>query len=186
MDRCTDGAELTEYPTYHRPIKEKSPVGLFFISTTVEKRLCRGLTVRALYYNGGAVMTITEKKQLIELKDAGLGYKRIAACTGLPIGTVKTFFRRQVARDASIGPVCQQCGGPIEAGRVKRERKFCSDQCRMRWWSAHPEQMNRRSGRKLICPWCKKVFIVYGEKKRVYCSRECYSAARKAMGELEG
>ena len=131
-------------------------------------------------------MTITEKKQLIELKDAGLGYKRIAACTGLPIGTVKTFFRRQVARDASTGLVCQQCGGPIEAGRVKRERKFCSDQCRMRWWSAHPEQMNRRSGRKLICPWCKKVFIVYGEKKRVYCSRECYSAARKAMGELDG
>ena len=118
-------------------------------------------------------MTASEKKQLIELKDAGLGYKRIAACTGLPIGTVKTFFRRQAARDFSTGP-------------VKRQRKFCSDQCRMRWWSAHPEQMNRKSGRKLTCPWCEKTFIVYGEKKRVYCSRVCYAAARKAKGELDG
>lgn len=131
-------------------------------------------------------MTSEEKTQLMELKAAGLGYKRMAACTGLPVGTVKTFFRRLAAQEGAEVVVCKQCGKPLNLGRVQRERKYCSDQCRMKWWAAHPEQMNRKAGKHLTCPWCNKMFVVYGEKKRVYCSRECYAAARKAKRDENG
>lgn len=125
-------------------------------------------------------MTQEEKKRMVELKESGMGYKRIAACTGLPIGTVKSFFLRHQHTPQDDIPRCLQCGEPITAGSVRREKKFCSDQCRMRWWAAHPELMNRKTGINMICPQCGKTFIVYGKKKRVYCSRLCYSLGRKA------
>jgi len=131
-------------------------------------------------------VTVEEKKLLLELKKSGMGYKRISAFTGLPLGTVRTFFYRQASQNDITVPLCQQCGNPLKTGTVKRERRFCSDHCRMRWWAEHKDQMNCIAGKHLICPWCNKEFVVYGKKKRVYCSRDCYAAARKAKGEVDG
>lgn len=35
-----------------------------------------------------------ERSQIMKLQQDGLGYKRIATATGLPVNTVKTFCRR--------------------------------------------------------------------------------------------
>jgi hypothetical protein len=43
---------------------------------------------------------------------------------------------------ATLGPVCCECGRPIERQKVGRPRKFCDDQCRANAW--HREWRRRR------------------------------------------
>ena len=81
-------------------------------------------------------MTEEQKKQIRRFRTAGMGYKRISAALDIPVGTVKSFCRRDEVDTCAItgydaakksestneNPVCPRCGKPVVCipGRKKR------------------------------------------------------------------
>lgn len=129
-------------------------------------------------------MTDSQKQSIIQMRNEGLGYKRIAKALELPVGTIQSFCRRE--NIVSAGPVvfdenhCRECGIPLtQKGGVKR-RKFCSERCRVVWWTKHPcsKSGNTKSSRTVVCACCNKPFTAYGKAQRKYCSHDCYVKAR--------
>ena len=119
-------------------------------------------------------MTDQEKQRISEMRAAGLSYQAIADETGITLGSIKMFFRR--SKETVSTPHCEQCHKPLRQDIV-RVRRFCSDACRVRWWSAHPEKMKNHQFR---CQNCGRTFS--SRKPRKYCSRPCFYASRKGGG----
>ncbi len=115
-------------------------------------------------------MTDLEKRQIEDLRKQGNGYKKIAQLTGLSINTVKSFCRR-------IGTVsssqCMQCGKEITQVKGRKEKKFCCDACRMKWWNSHQDQVKRKAVYEFTYQACGTTFTAYGNSHRKYCSRKC-------------
>ncbi len=119
----------------------------------------------------------TEKSiEIMEYRRQGVGYKRISALTGYPLNTVKSVCRRS---QETSHKRCLQCGAKIEQPPHRKEKKFCSDKCRMAWWKAHPERVERKAFYHMVCAQCGKSFDSYGNSRRKYCSRSCYNEARR-------
>lgn len=125
-------------------------------------------------------MTETEKEKIRFWRGEGVSYSTIAERLNLSENTIKSFCRRSnlagtVAAEATR--VCRYCGAPLERSR-KRQRKFCSDSCRLAWWNTHPELVNRQAFYPKVCAYCGGEFQSYGNQRRKYCSHACYIAAR--------
>lgn len=136
-------------------------------------------------------MTDTQKIQIGKLRGAGLGYKKIAEQMGLSENTVKTYCRRHglggnmthlqnVTQNEEHHCLC--CGKPVQQTPGRKEKKFCSDSCRNKWWNSHLDKVERKANYEFVCPHCKKPFTAYGNKNRKYCSHECYIADRFGGG----
>lgn len=135
-------------------------------------------------------MTNEQKTVVESLRSQGLGYKRIAAQTGISANTVKSYLRKNapvaVEQEApvispesavissDIQPVCQQCGKPVAQNPGRKEKKFCSDTCRTRWWNNHLDLVKRKAIYHFTCPTCGRDFSAYGNAHRKYCSHSCY------------
>ena len=133
-------------------------------------------------------MTESQRKMVSALRQNGMGYKTIASRTGISVNTVKSFCRRKKAKteggkaDAGMH-YCLCCGVPVEQHPGRKEKKFCSNACRMRWWSAHPEMGQK--GVRLVCPVCGTTFISHRNAHRKYCSHKCYIEDRFGGGQHE-
>lgn len=133
-------------------------------------------------------MTVEEKGRIAELRRAGMGYFKISQTLGINQNTVKTFCRRNnlTGKPSEAPPEnygirersCQYCGGAVVQFPGRKEKKFCSDACRSKWWNAHLGQANRKAMYDYTCPHCGRRFSAYGNRKRKYCSHECYIAER--------
>lgn len=121
-------------------------------------------------------MTDNEKSAIQKLRRDGLGYKKIAFMLGAPVNGVKTYCRRHPIEENMQVAFCLMCGAELKHTPHKRERKFCSDKCRMAWWSAHPELIQRKNLQEYVCPYCGIQFSGH-KKRRVYCSRAYYAKA---------
>lgn len=131
-------------------------------------------------------MNDIERSQVRKLQSEGLGYKRIAAITGLPVNTVKTFCRRNPGACFSSTDeqhICRYCGCPIIQVPHKKEKLFCSDKCRMAWWHEHPGDLNKKAFYQIKCQGCGTVFESYGNQRRKYCSWACYNRTRHEGGQ---
>lgn len=136
-------------------------------------------------------MTDEQKMQITKLRADGYGYIRVAQMLGISENTVKSFCRRynltgkvatevtriQVPSDDGIHK-CRNCGIAVEQKPGRKEKKFCSDKCRMKWWNNNLDKVKRKAVYEFICPHCGKSFTVYGNSHRKYCSHECYVAER--------
>lgn len=134
-------------------------------------------------------MTDHEKTQIVRLQQEGLGYKRIATELRLPVNAVKSYCRRHpVVKEIvpSGSANCLQCGVPLTQLPHRKAKKFCCDKCRMAWWNAHQDQVNRRAYYQLTCQACGRQFESYGKRHRVYCSRACFAQARRKEVSLDG
>ena len=134
-------------------------------------------------------MNDNQKLMIKEMRGSGLGYKKIAQALDLPVGTVQSFCRREsvTALTAQVFDEshCRQCGKPlVQSDKVKR-RKFCSEECRVKWWTQHPcsKNSNTKSNRTVLCANCGKPFTAYGKGIRKYCSHACYVGSRFGGGE---
>ena len=112
-------------------------------------------------------------------KSAGV----IAAALGLSVNTVKSYLRRHP--DMGCTHFCPQCGKPVMQAEGRKEKKFCSDKCRNKWWNAHLDKVDRRVIREVTCAGCGKTFSVYGQAARKYCSHACYIRHRFGGGADE-
>lgn len=133
-------------------------------------------------------MTDAQKIQIGNLREAGLGYKKIAEQMELSENTVKTYCRRHglggnlAQQGEAPKDVCLCCGKPVKQNPGRKQKKFCSDSCRNKWWNSHLDKVERKANYEFICLCCKKPFTAYGNKNRKYCSHECYIADRFGGG----
>ena len=128
-------------------------------------------------------MTDQRKERIIFLRNQGKGYGSIASELGIPESTVKSFCRRNDS-SASIAPAqsgdaCGHCGLPFTHTPGARKKRFCSSKCRMAWWNAHPETVNRKTFHHFRCGYCDAAFESYGNARRKYCSRPCAATANR-------
>ena len=121
-------------------------------------------------------MNANDMRKIDSMQSQGLGYKKIAAMTGLPVNSVKSYCRRhQPDQDAG----CRFCGKPLVQKPGVKQKKFCDDSCRMNYWNSHREEIKHRSITSVTCPYCGTMFQSYGNVPRKFCSRACASAARR-------
>ncbi|MCD7726406.1 MAG: helix-turn-helix domain-containing protein [Clostridiales bacterium] len=133
-------------------------------------------------------MTEDQKSRIKTLRENGVGYVRIAQTLGLSQNTVSSYCRRNGlagTKPPAGQHLCRYCGCPVEQTKGRKEKKFCSDSCRMKWWNSHLDKVNRKANYEFICPHCKKTFTAYGNSNRKYCSHECYVADRFGGGADE-
>ena len=91
-------------------------------------------------------MTENDKQKIRKLQIEGVGYKRIAAMLDLPVNSVKSHcYRHPVDKEAKIKLSCRYCGKKVLQQPHRKEKKFCSDQCRMAWWKEHTALIKRKS-----------------------------------------
>lgn len=120
-------------------------------------------------------MKTDEKKRIQGLREAGLTYREIADVTGIAFGTVKMLFQR--LKDIPTVPRCEQCHRPLRQDVSRAGRRFCSDKCRITWWTAHPDRMSSNAKHSFTCAGCGKTVI--SRRPGKYCSRACYQASRR-------
>lgn len=120
-------------------------------------------------------MTAKQINEIESLRAQGFGYKKIASEMGIPENTIKSFFRRITRSTTKQERVtsrttpyqdnpqsnggCLYCGKPVVQAKGRKEKKFCSDQCRAHWWNRNKTRVpgkNRISG---ICPTCGNEFF---------------------------
>ena len=142
-------------------------------------------------------MQEAEKEKILELWKQGYGSSRIAKTLGLNTNTVKNFCRRTGLTDGRTcipalkkdgeteRPRCKNCGIFITQRPGAKKKLFCSDKCRMSWWNVHPELVERKTKRTVICQNCGKEFDVYGGKIRKFCSHNCYIEKRYGIDRTD-
>lgn len=133
-------------------------------------------------------MTDYERQQIYELRMKGLGYKAIGNILGLTRDSVRSFCKRnsligngkvvslnvEVMKEENL--LCLHCGKLLKVKEKGRPRKYCSDECRRTWWKNNQDKKTKKdtSIYKYTCLHCGKEFSVYGNKKRKFCSHDCY------------
>ena len=114
-------------------------------------------------------MSNKPREELIfELRNRGNSYRQIANKLSMPLSTVKSILYRKAPANTA-GVLCKQCGKPLVQCRTGRTRLFCSQQCRVTWWTEHPGVSS--SAVSHVCPACGSVFL---SSKAKFCSQECY------------
>lgn len=71
--------------------------------------------------------------QLNQLRLHGVPPSAIARELGLSVNTVKSYIRRH----PNIGNTvrCQWCEEPVLQSAGRKQKKFCSDRCRITYWN---------------------------------------------------
>lgn len=132
-------------------------------------------------------MTNEEKEKIPFLRHKGHSYSKIAIELGISENTVKSFCQRNnLGTMQSIKnkhtDVCKECGISLIQGSKGQPKKFCSGQCRRKWWVANDTALARKAYYILTCAKCGIEFESYGNKNRKYCSHACYINSRFKEG----
>ena len=125
-------------------------------------------------------MTNSQKERISHMRLNGESYAGIAYALGLSRNTVKSFCLRNIRTESyeeKVIPIskgiCAQCGKGFVLCPGHRQRRFCSDRCRMVWWNAHRDLLKSKTKVEHTCASCGKRFMGY-ERQRKYCSHHCY------------
>lgn len=133
------------------------------------------------------MMTNREKEKIRDLRIKGLGYGAVAKQMGLKLETVKSYCRRH-GLGRNVGALtetqdtnaeyipCKNCGTEIKQIPKRKRKQFCCDACRYQWWNRHLNQVNRKAYYEMACQHCGKITVIYGDRRRKYCSHDCYIA----------
>ena len=130
-------------------------------------------------------MNELQKEKIKELRKSGYGYKRVATELGISINTIKSFCRKEglngVKGTVRSLDVCLTCGSALPISKTKK-RKFCSKECREKWWSKNRNKLNKKKARIEHCLSCGKEMRLYEFETRKFCSHACYIESRFGGG----
>lgn len=135
-------------------------------------------------------MTNSQKEQIGLLRRKGCSYAVIGEKLHLSKETVKTFCRRNDISSGlsktseTMSGRCRECGAKLIQTEKRKQKVFCSQSCREKWWHSHPDKINQKAVYNFQCAGCGKPFTAYGNNHRKYCSHECYINARFKGGAL--
>ena len=74
------------------------------------------------------------EEEIIQLRQEGYGYKRIARMLNITIDDVKRTCNENDA--ARLSGQCKQCHTSITSIKGKKRKQFCSDRCRWDYWNS--------------------------------------------------
>ena len=115
-------------------------------------------------------MTNHDKDQIRKLRLEGSGYGKIAQILNLPKSTVSSFCKTMTNQSL----LCLHCNKKLKQTKGHRQKKYCSDECRMSYWKSNKAEFNRKPEYLVECFHCHTSFSTYQSLKRKYCSRDCY------------
>jgi orotate phosphoribosyltransferase-like protein len=72
-------------------------------------------------------------KQILELRDEGYGYKKIASELNLTRDQVRYICKK--GDEKPLDGVCKNCNTKINSIEGKKRKVYCSDKCRYQWWN---------------------------------------------------
>ncbi len=92
--------------------------------------------------------------EIIALKKNGLKNDEIADKLNIPVGTVKSKIFRYKNKitnkinivntnEVSLDKHCRTCGKEIKSIAGKKEKQFCSDYCRVKYWRMQKNDKKR-------------------------------------------
>ncbi|MDR1891932.1 MAG: helix-turn-helix domain-containing protein [Oscillospiraceae bacterium] len=123
-------------------------------------------------------MTSSQKDRIVQMRKKGRSYAAIAETLGVSENTVKSFCRRNnLGGSNTDGDRCAQCGKNMGLSD-RKNRRFCNDSCRSKWWAAHPEKRGGLATVEIICAVCGKSFFALTGTNRKFCSRKCYGKSK--------
>lgn len=132
---------------------------------------------------GNAKLTNAQTKRIDELRSKGVGYRLIAQELNLSRDAVRYYCKTHdlagYAEDQMLEndntDQCRQCGTSLPQNS-SRQRRFCSDACRWKWWHEHGDEQVRPSAthQEVVCSNCGKTFMAYITRARKYCCHDCY------------
>ena len=82
------------------------------------------------------MMTKQQKATVELLRKEGMTYREIGEKIGVSTAVVKMYFYRQ-QHQLVKPPLCDQCHKPFNATVFRKNRRFCSPECKAKWWSLH-------------------------------------------------
>ena len=124
-------------------------------------------------------MTPEQKEAITTLRADGLGYKAIAIRLSISVNSVKSFCQRQkVSYSKKDELQCELCGQTFEVESRTNNKRFCSKECRMKWWNRNKRNIRRASQVEHSCQHCQKKFKAYIHEGRKFCSHQCYIKER--------
>ena len=141
-------------------------------------------------------MTSEQKTLALQMRADGRSFGEIAAQLSVAASTIKYLCWKSEGKanmtsvkdstepsgypasplPAKFG-VCRQCGAPLNLHAGNRMKRFCSENCRQKWWRAHPGAISDKATIS-VCAGCGQPFNNRGNPSRRYCSRTCYYATR--------
>lgn len=130
------------------------------------------------------MLSTPQKEIILSLRQKGTSYSEIAQALMLSPNTVKSICYRHKGQFHQEGPpsnninVCRNCGGSLWQKPGTKKKLFCSDRCRYTWWNRSRSKQPYR----LVCHYCGRDFISFGNRKRKFCGRECYLLSRYGEG----
>ena len=65
---------------------------------------------------------------------------------------------------------CLECGTFVKQTAGRKEKKFCSESCRVHWWNKNKRKTPCKSRHTFACLSCGKEFSVYGTAPRKFSS----------------
>ncbi len=149
---------------------------------------------------GAKHMTNEQREKIKELRLQGMGYKAIANVVNLTRDSVRNFCKcnglngnsnlaaRNIEEKIQNKVLCACCMKPLKQEARGRNKRFCNDKCRRKWWKEHQEarKLKTTAVYYFICVGCGNSFSTYGNKNRKYCSHDCYIKNRFWRGEESG
>lgn len=132
-------------------------------------------------------MKLEEKNKIRQLREEGMGYKKIASEMCISVNTVKSFCRNNklTSSDITSKSYCKECGKEIVEKKKCKKRVFCSEACKRNWWNHHKTQVRKTSLEEHLCLCCNKPFMAYPRENRKYCSHACYIKGRFDQGDYD-
>ncbi len=122
-----------------------------------------------------------KKEQVIELREAGLSFGEIAKQLGISRSSVSSICQRAKEKQQHS---CKNCGVLLKQTSGHRQRIFCSDRCRIKWWRSN--EATHKINNKAVCLTCGKEFIYHESRVRKYCSLSCaYKGKNKEVNDNE-
>lgn len=127
-------------------------------------------------------MNNKQKATIIQYRNLGWGYRKIANMLGISRDEVRNFCTKKglngYAKDRMTEvcvlqdneeekDLCRYCWKPIQQPKIGRRRVFCSDECRRLWNEIHPTIYQHE------CEFCGKIFETRAAKQ-TYCCHDCY------------
>ena len=122
-------------------------------------------------------MNLIEKEKIRYWRGEGLGYKAVAAKTGISESAVKGYCQRSGMGVEYKPGACRQCGAALVQKSGTR-KKYCSSACRNAWWNAHAYLRETKASDRRACAFCGREFFSSASAGRRYCGHPCYIAAR--------
>lgn len=116
-----------------------------------------------------SAFTKAQIRKIIVLRAKGYGHRRISETLEMPENVLKYYFKCNPATFISVK--CKNCEKEVRCIPTYRKKVFCSDECRMTWWSKHQDEINHKMYHH-TCIVCGREFDSF-RANSISCSKRC-------------